>query len=266
MARTIAMMQPYLFPYLGYFQLIAAADVFVLRDDLQYVRSGWVNRNRILSDGESKLMTFPLKKDRFELPVNQRELCDTFGDHIDRLIGEIVECYQKAPCFAQVMPMIERLIRFPQSNIALYAEHMIREICAYLRIFTPIMRGSDLHLDTTLDRQERVMRIAKTFSATTFVNPEGGSVSYDRELFAENGMKLHFFRMDSVVYRQFKQPFVANLSIIDVLMFNRVEHVQQMLTSYSLEKGESAVTDEFLFQLKIPTDVVSARSNRIAVE
>jgi hypothetical protein len=128
MARTIAMMQPYIFPYLGYFQLIAAADVFVLGDDLQYIRSGWVNRNRILSNGEAKLITFPLKKDRFELPIMQREFCESFSEEADRLINLITQNYRKAPCFAQVMPLVERLIRFPQQNLALYAEHSIREV------------------------------------------------------------------------------------------------------------------------------------------
>ena len=102
MVRTIAMMQPYLFPYLGYFQLIAAADVFVLGDDLQYIRSGWVNRNRILNNGEAKLITFPLKRDRFDMPINQRQLSDTFDDEVSRLINVITQSYAKAPYFAQV--------------------------------------------------------------------------------------------------------------------------------------------------------------------
>ncbi len=266
MARTIAMMQPYLFPYLGYFQLIATADVFVLGDDLQYIRSGWVNRNRILANGEPKLITFPLKKDRFELPINQRQLCDTFSNEAERLIRQITQSYQKAPYFAQVMPLIERLIRFPQQNIALYAEHAIREMCAYLHITTPIMRGSDLNVGTPTDKQDRVIRIAQTFAATTFINPEGGSVLYDRALFAQHGLTVHFFRMDPVVYRQFKQPFVANLSIIDVLMFNCVEQIQQMLSCYTLDKGEDSEGENFSFEMITPPNVETAGSNRIAVE
>src|SRR5476651_2035291 len=101
MARTIAMMQPYLFPYLGYFQLIAAADVFVLGDDLQYIRSGWVNRNRILHNGQAKLITFPLKRDRHDMPINQRQLADNFDEEAERLINVISQCYRKAPYFNQ---------------------------------------------------------------------------------------------------------------------------------------------------------------------
>jgi hypothetical protein len=266
MARTIAVMQPYLFPYLGYFQLIAAADVFVLGDDLQYIRSGWVNRNRILHHHEAKLITFPLKKDRFQLPINQRQLCDNFNEEAERLIKLITYCYIKAPYFSQVMPLIERLIRFPQTNIALYTEHAIREMCAYLHIVTPIMRGSDLILGKPADKQERIIRIAHTFEATTFINPEGGSVLYDRDHFARNGLLLRFFRMDPVVYRQFRQPFVANLSIIDVLMFNCVEQVQQLLTCYSLDKDGPVAKPDLLAGWAQHPDVASVSPNQIAVE
>lgn len=266
MARTIAVMQPYLFPYLGYFQLIAAADVFVLGDDLQYIRSGWVNRNRILHHHEAKLITFPLKKDRFQLPINQRQLCDNFNEEAERLIRLITYCYIKAPYFAQVMPLIERLIRFPQQNIALYSEHAIREMCAYLHIVTPIMRGSDLILGKPADKQERIIRIAHTFEATTFINPEGGSVLYDRDHFARNRLLVRFFRMDPVVYRQFREPFVANLSIIDVLMFNCVEQVQQLLTCYSLDKDGPVSEPDLLAGLAQHPDVASVLPNQIAVE
>lgn len=266
MARTIAVMQPYLFPYLGYFQLIAAADVFVLGDDLQYVRSGWVNRNRILQNHEARLITFPLKKDRFQLQINQRQLCDHFSDEAEKLIRLIVECYEQAPYFAQVMPLIERLIRFPQQNIALYAEHAIRELCAYLHIVTPIMRSSDLILGNPVDKQERIIRIAHTFEATTFITPEGGSVVYDRDHFARNRLLIRFFRMDPVEYRQFRQPFVANLSIIDVLMFNCVEQVQQMLTEYQLDKHPPQTEPGAMCRMAQYPDVVSTLSNRIAVE
>lgn len=266
MARTIAVMQPYLFPYLGYFQLIAAADVFVLGDDLQYIRSGWVNRNRILHHHEAKLITFPLKKDRFQLAINQRQLCDNFNEEAERLINLITYCYIKAPYFAQVMPLIERLIRFPQTNIALYTEHAIREMCAYLHIVTPIMRGSDLILGKPADKQERIIRIAHTFEATTFINPEGGSVLYDRDHFARNRLLVRFFRMDPVVYRQFRQPFVANLSIIDVLMFNCVEQVQQLLTCYTLDKDGPVAERDLLAGLAQHPDVASVLPNQIAVE
>lgn len=266
MTRTVAVMQPYLFPYLGYFQLIAAADVFVLGDDLPYVRSGWVNRNRILHHHEAKLITFPLKKDRFQLAVNQRQRCDNFEDEAERLIKLITSCYIRAPYFAEVMPLIERLIRFAQPNIALYTEHTIRAMCTFLDIGTPIMRGSELILGQPVDRQERMVRIAHMLEATTFINPEGGSVQFDRDYFARNRLMVRFFRMSPVIYRQFRQPFVANLSIIDVLMFNSVEQVRQLLTCYSLDQNRPVANPDLLHGMAQYPGGASALSNRIAVE
>lgn len=240
MARTIAMMQPYLFPYLGYFQLIAAADVFVLGDDLQFIRAGWVNRNRILCNGEARLITFPLKKDHFELPIMQRQLIDGFPEEANRIVNLIRQNYRKAPFFADVMPLVERLIRFPELNLALYAENAIRELCAYLQIVTPILRGSDIRLESCADKQDRVIRIARAMSATTVLNSVGGLELYDRDHFARNGLLLRFFKMDPIEYAQFSRPFVPNLSIIDVLMFNSVERVQQLLGCCNTDQGAAA--------------------------
>lgn len=234
------MMQPYLFPYLGYFQLIAAAKVFVLGDDLQYIRAGWVNRNRILCNGEARLITFPLKKAHFELPIMQRQLADTFPDEANRIVNLIKQSYRKAPFFTQVMPLIERLIRFPQQNLALYTENAIRELCAYMQIFTPILRGSDIKLASCTDKQHRVIQICHSANATTFLNPVGGMELYDRDHFARNGLLLRFFRMDPIVYEQFSHPFVPNLSIIDVLMFNSVERIQELLTCCTADRGVAA--------------------------
>jgi hypothetical protein len=200
------------------------------------------------------------------LPINQRHLCDTFDEEAERLISLITACYLKAPYFSQVMPLIERLIRFPQSNIALYAEHTIRELCAFLHITTPIMRSSELILGRPADKQERIIRIAHTFEASTFVNPEGGSVLYDRDYFARNRVLLRFFRMNPVVYRQFRQPFVANLSIIDVLMFNCVEQVQQLLTCYTLDKDGPVAEPDQLAGRAQRLDVAPVMNSRIAVE
>ena len=262
MARTIAMMQPYLFPYLGYFQLINAADVFVLGDDLQFIRAGWVNRNRILSNGEARLITFPLKKDHFELPIMQRQLIEGFPDEAARIVNLIRQYYRKAPYFAEVMPLVERLIRFPQLNLALYAEHALRELCAYMRITTPIVRGSDIGLQSCADKQDRVIRIAHTLSATTVLNSIGGMELYDRDHFARNGLLLRFFKMDLIQYPQFGHPFVPNLSIIDVLMFNSVEGIQTLLESCNTDE-DIAANDAFM---RVGTDSATAHLSHLALE
>jgi hypothetical protein len=237
MTSTIAMMQPYLFPYLNYFQLIAASDVFVLGDDLQYIKSGWINRNRVLDHNEARMITFPLKRDSFDLGINQRQLSDTFDDESKRLINVLKHHYSRAPCFPQVMPLLERLIGFPERNLALYIEHAIRGVCTYLHIDTRVVRASDLKLPRILDKQDRVIQTAKLFDATLYLNPMGGMTLYDQDYFSRQGLALKFMQMDEISYLQYRLPFVSNLSIIDVMMFNDVQRIQALLGCYSLHLG-----------------------------
>lgn len=253
MSTTIAMMQPYLFPYLGYFQLIAATDIFVLGDDLQYIKSGWVNRNNILFNNEAKLLTFPMKKDRFELAINQRQLSDNFADEAQRLINLIASSYAKAPCFRQAMPVIESLIRCPERNLALYIEHSIRQLCAYLHITTPVYRASDLKI-IALDKQDRVVQTARELGASLYINPIGGAALYEHAYFARHGLGLKFFKMDEVGYRQYRTPFVGNLSIIDVMMFNTVDEIRALLPRYSLLDGDTPDRPAPVADLRTPAD------------
>jgi len=238
MTKTVAMMQPYWFPYLGYFQLIAGADAFVLGDNLQYVHPGWVNRNRLLSAGAPLLFTLPLKKDRSELAINQRELADNTDETVARLIKTLTMNYAKAPHRDEVLALIKPLLRYPEKNLARYLEHSLRQVCAYLQIDTPIHMASTLPVDEAQvqDKQDRVVKLTRHFNGDRYLNAIGGTALYDGEYFARHGVELRFHRMDELCYTQFKDPFVANLSIIDVLMFNPVSRIRQWLSCYSTLK------------------------------
>lgn len=250
MNHTIAMMQPYLFPYLGYFQLFAAADIFVLGDDLQYVKDGWINRNRILNNGEPRLITFPLKKDHHGLNINERYLSDNFQDEITPLLKTIGMTYSNAPFRDDVFPLLEKIMRYPQKNLALYSENSIREIGAYLKITTPIVISSKLQLPAPTDHQDRVILTMKALGGATYINPIGGLDLYCSKYFSQKNLKLKFHRMHAFSYPQLKSSFVPNLSIIDVMMFNSVEGIGQHLKKFSLEAGTPHVkatefTDSF---------------------
>lgn len=249
MSKTIAMMQPYLFPYLGYFQLIAASDLFVLGDDLQYVKGSWVNRNRVLVNGEPKFITFPLKKDFHTLNINQRYLSDDIQDELSRMIRMISLSYSRAPFFSEVLPWLEQVMRYPQTNLARYAENAIRETCAYLHITTPVLRSSDLHLPPPVDHQDRVIQTMKVLGGNSYINPIGGRSLYSPDYFMSRGIQLSFHRIDAIEYKQLKSPFVANLSIIDLLMFNGVDQIRTMLRKFSLGIGDE---DFRQFELGMP--------------
>lgn len=234
MNKKVGMMQPYLFPYLGYFQLISAVDAFVLGDDLQYVKESWINRNRILMNGQPRLISFPLKKGKHLSKINERIFSDDFSSEMDKLTRVLYSAYSKAPRYRQFMPFLEEVIRHPEPNLAKYAENSIRKICAYLNINTPIFVASDLEIHDVVDKQDRVVRTAKKLECDIYINFIGGVSLYDFEYFSQNGLQLKFHRINDISYPQFGDKFVPLLSIIDVLMFNDIEEVQRMLSCYSL--------------------------------
>lgn len=237
MSRTVAMMQPYLFPYLGYFQLIARSDVFVLGDDLQYVRGSWINRNRILVNGQPKLVTFPLRKGNQFDRINQRWLCDNFAQEAEKVLKTLELAYARAPYKAEVMDLVRDILMHPERNLARFNEHSIRRICAYLQIVTPIRIGSELGLPARMDKQDRVISIAHKLDAKLYLNAIGGTELYSPAYLGSHGVLLRFLRMDELSYAQLNQPFVPALSIIDVLMFNSRDEAQALLKRFSLVEG-----------------------------
>lgn len=243
MLRTVSMMQPYLFPYLGYFQLIARSDVFVLGDDLQFVKASWINRNRILVNGQPKLVTFPLRKAHQLAAINQRWLSDEFAQEAHKLLRTLEFSYARAPYKAETIELVQQILAHPERNLARFTEQSIRKICSHLQIATPIRVGSELGLPARMDKQERVVTLAHKLNAELYINPIGGTALYCPALFRSNGLALRFLRMDDLSYPQFNQTFVPSLSIIDVLMFNGQSETRALLKRFSLVEGiEQPVT------------------------
>jgi hypothetical protein len=235
MSKNIGLMQPYLFPYLGYFQLINAVDEFVLGDDLQYEKESWINRNRILVNGRDMLITFPLKKDSHLARINQRVFADNFDSEIERMLKIIGNVYSNAPVFAEFYPVLEKILRYPERRLATYAENSIRSLCDYIGIDTPIRLASEFALPPYMDKQDRVVQSVRMLGGDVYINPIGGTSLYDPTYFSTHGLSLKFHRMGDISYQQFGKPFVPGLSIIDVLMFNRNEKIKELLHCYSLD-------------------------------
>ena len=226
-------MQPYFFPYIGYFQLISASNVFVLHDDVQYIASGWVNRNRILLNGEDSMITFPVQKAAHVIPINARRYVST-NQGLKHIINQVKQAYAKSPCYRQVFPLVEALLTFEERNVARFNENLIRCICDFIGIRTSIITSSGLDKDDRLSGQDRVLDICKRLGATEYANPIGGTKLYHEEAFQQCGISLHFLATQDERYNQIGDKWVPFLSIIDVLMFNPVQEVQHLLTKYRL--------------------------------
>src|SRR6202167_939221 len=147
----VAIMQPYFWPYLGYFQLIAAVDLFIVYDNIKYVKSGWINRNRLCRNGEAATFSLPLKQASDSLDVRDRELAAVFDP--EKLLNQFRGAYRRAPHFARVLPLLERIVRFGEHNLFGFLNHSIRATCDFLRVGTEIRISSDLAIDHSLKKQ-----------------------------------------------------------------------------------------------------------------
>jgi hypothetical protein len=229
----LAVMQPYFFPYVGYFQLIAAVDAFVVYDNIQYTKRGWINRNRILRDGDPATLSLPLKKASDFLDVRERELAPEFGR--DKMLNQIKGAYHRAPFFERTLPLMEAIVQHGANNLFAYLHHSIGAICAYLGVATRIEISSAVAIDHGLRGQDKVLALCRALGATTYVNSIGGVQLYSREAFAAQGIELKFIRSKPFEYAQFGETFVPSLSIIDVLMFNPLDAVRaQVMSGYEL--------------------------------
>ncbi|MCU1797270.1 hypothetical protein CUU45_08285 [Pectobacterium polaris] len=224
-----AVMQPYFFPYIGYFQLMAEVDVFVVYDNIKYTKKGWINRNRILLNGKDSTFSLPLKKDSDFLDVKDRVLSETFNR--DDLINKIRGAYRRAPYFKNVFPLLENIINHRDDNLFNYILYSLGSIKEYLGLTCDIKVSSSINIDHSLKSQDKVLAFGHALGAKSYSNPPGGISLYSQEAFSLHGMTLNFIQPNNIVYKQFDEPFVAWLSIIDVMMFNSSDEVLNLITN-----------------------------------
>lgn len=229
----VAIMQPYFLPYIGYFQLVHGVDRFIVYDNIQYTKAGWINRNRLLRDGADAMFTLPLRKGADHLDVVEREISPSFRP--DKLLNQFREAYRRAPQAAPTLALMEDLVGCPERNLFHFIHHSLLAVCRHLGIGTEIVVSSRLPIDHSLRGQEKVLALCAAAGADEYLNAIGGQALYSREAFRERGIALHFLRAKPREYPQFGRPFVPWLSILDVMMFNSVETIRaRMLDDFEL--------------------------------
>lgn len=228
----LAIMQPYFFPYIGYFQLISAVDTFIVYDNIKYTKKGWINRNRILKNGKDATISLPLKRASDALDICEREISEDFKR--GKLVNQIKGAYQSAPYYKQCIPLVEEIIQHEGHNLFRFLYHSIVTTCNYLGINTEIVISSSVDIDHSLKSQNRVLALCKACQAHTYINPIGGTELYSKKDFLRNGIELNFIKSKPLEYLQFSGEFVPWLSIIDVLMFNSLQDIQNNLGKYEL--------------------------------
>lgn len=229
---SVAIMQPYFFPYIGYFHLIGAVDLFIVYDNIKYTKKGWINRNRILRDGRDVMFSLPLKADSDFLDIRQRELAADFKGN--KLLRQLTGAYRGAPYFNETLPLVNRILDCEDRNLFGFLHHSIVETCRHLGLDTRIRISSEFAIDPHLGGQDKVIALCEAVGATTYVNAIGGMELYSAAAFRERGVELKFVKSRPLEYHQFGDAFVPWLSIIDVMMFNPKAGVAALLEGYSL--------------------------------
>ena len=229
----LAIMQPYFFPYIGYFQLLHASDTFVFYDDVNFIKGGWIHRNRVLVGGEPAYLSSRLSGASSFKKINDIAL-DPSSEWRNKLVRKLEHCYSRAPEFSSCFPFISETIKDAGNSLAALAKASVLRTAEYLSLTRTIVHSSEMQGAEELKGQERILILCKRLAATTYINPPGGRDLYSRETFKQNGIELRFLNPKPLPYRQFENAFVANLSIIDVLMFNTIEACRQLLGQYEL--------------------------------
>jgi len=229
----VAVMQPYLFPYIGYYQLISAVDAFVVFDDVNFIKKGWINRNRILLNGKDHRFTLPLVKASQNKLINEIDMVPDQA-HKKKLLDLIGHAYKKSPEYKNVFPAVKEIVLNEENNLLKYLKFSLARTADFLGIKTRLLLSSAIDKGQSLKGQDKIISICKELKAGEYFNLMGGSGLYDKDIFRKSGITLSFLKTREIRYAQFKNDFIPNLSIVDVLMFNPLEAVRGFLREFDL--------------------------------
>jgi hypothetical protein len=216
-AMKLAIMQPYFFPYIGYWQLMHAADRFVIYDDVNFIKNGWINRNRVLINGAATYITVPLFQSS-----SFKKICDTGIQPTsvwrNKLSKMVENTYRRSPYFDEVFPVIDDVIRHETENLADYLSFQLWSLASFMHIDTEIINSSRIYGNAEMSGQDRIVDICSIERATVYINPQGGQMLYDKNTFLKSGIDLRFIVMEPLPYKQKNEVFIPSLSIVDGLM------------------------------------------------
>jgi len=238
MGDKIGVMQPYLFPYIGYFQLMNTVDRWILFDEIQFIDKGWINRNRILHPDEGKewqYITVPLaNRGQFD------KICDisikTDIDWRSQILGKLTHYKKKAPFYKETVTFVRDCFDTDEINISRLVTEVLKKTAAYMCIDTQIEVQSDLKLsiEGIEHSGQWALKISEALSASKYINPFGGFEIFRPDEFTASGIELSFLKTDFKPYPQKRNGFVPGLSIIDVMMFNEPLECKKMLQDFCL--------------------------------
>lgn len=243
-------MQPYFFPYVGYFQLISEVDKYILYDNLNYIKEGWVNKNRIMVAGQKETyISVPIDKKSSFKKIKDIEI-DNSKPWKRKMLNAIFLNYKKAPYFDELFPTLEDIFQGEFRYLKDLNVTSIHQICRLLNIDQNLETAGDKYyaVEQIIDQKAqavsshkiepkalRILEICAIENADTFINAIGGTQLYSKELFLSHNIDLKFLETLDHCYPQSSKGFTPNLSIIDVIMNCGLEHTREkILKAYKL--------------------------------
>lgn len=234
----LGIMQPYFFPYLGYFALIKYTDKWIVFDNVQYIERGWINRNRIINPTkpEDMYINIPLENHHRDILIKD-VLISSNENYKEKILAQLWTSYKKrAKYFNNVYKLVEEVLSLDTKSITDLNVYALKKVNEYLGIpFNyEIFSKMNLIIDEVHDPGEWALNISKALNANEYVNPPGGIELFDKEKFYQNNIELKFLKINLKPYNQKKAKFLEGLSIIDVMMFNSANEIRDMLDDYQI--------------------------------
>ena len=227
-------MQPYFFPYIGYFQLMHAVDTFVFYDDVQFIKNGWINRNRILVGDRPSWLTLPVKRDGHHTDcINHRRYA--LDEGVESVRGKLHSCYSRARGFEETYPFVDGLLGFSSANVALFNANLLRHTAQSLGLDCCFATSSEVAKSAGLHGEAKVIELCRTLGADHYINAIGGLGLYDPRRFAEAGLRLSFLRTS--VPPELLRDGPAHLSILDGMFRESRARTVDKLDRYELIPG-----------------------------
>lgn len=234
--KTSAIMQPYLFPYIGYFNLVQESDVFVFYDDVNYIKKGRINKNNILINKQEYSFTVPIKKISQNRLIYETEISEK-KIFLDNFVNQLSRSYKKAQFFNETINYIYKTFDTDSNSISKIAIESIKNFFEYIEIDKKFLISSKNFQQTKhLDKSDRLIEISKLLACKRYINTIGGLELYTKEYFSSKSIDLNFVKPNVLSYKQINSNnFIPKLSIIDLMMNLPKKELVHHLNSYEIE-------------------------------
>ena len=231
----LGIMQPYFLPYIGYFQLLKEVDQFILLDEVQYIRHGWIERNRILkpSRDDWQYIKVPLLKHERETLIKDIRI-DNSKDWRRTMMAQVMHYRKGNPRYKSATELLEKALDIDTDSITQLNAHSLKVFALALGITTPIHIYSEMNLqiEEVVSAGDWALNISQSLGANGYINPINGKELFHHKSFAEAGSRLQFLQANEVKYSQRNNEFIPYLSIVDMVL--NTSELNEIIVDFTL--------------------------------